>query len=184
MKKVYFQRWVFGKVQDVETSIKVLDGYNKTRYSLKKDKSVQLLEEGARNAHENGLIYFVTIFENEKPYCFLEINKGFYRVCFLDAFFRKYMSYDFTDNFRAINPDKLFLSSITFWEFEGSTDKTLKNTDHIFKPDGTFLVIERHLVTNEQIESDAKNKIDVSMNWEEYPEFGKYDSLVRKERVI
>jgi len=182
MKKVYFQRWVFGKMQDLQTSVEVLDGYNKTRFSHKKNKDEQLLLEAAKYAHDNQKLYFLTIFENEKPYCYLDINKGFYRVNFLDELVRKYMSYDFTDNFSSIDPNKLFLSQIMFWEFEGTTDKMVKITDHLFKPDGSFHMTERDLITNEQIDSEAKNKIDVSSNWEEYPEFGKYESLMRKER--
>ena len=182
MSKIYFQRWGWGKMQDVETSIKVLDGYNKTRFKRKNKNDEKRLTEAAMYAHENELIYFITITKNDNPYCYFEINKGFYRVCFLDEHLRKYMSYDFTDNFKDANPDKLFLSSITFWEFDGSSDKMTKITDHIFKPDGTFLTIERDLVSNEQINSEAKNKIDVTANWEDYPDFGQYDSIIRKER--
>ncbi len=187
MKKVYFQRWVFGKMQDIETSIKVLDISNKTKFGRKKEKDEQLLLEAAKYAHDNQLLYYVTIFENEKPYCYLEINKGFYRVNFLDQYCRTYMAYTFlgTDDIAYWRKDygnRLLLETIMFWEFEGSTDKMLKITDHIFKPDGSFHITERNLITNEQTDSEAKNKIDVSANWEDYPEFGKYDSLIRTER--
>jgi hypothetical protein len=183
MKKIYFQRWVFGKMQDIQTSIEVLDGYNKTRYSRKKIKDEQLLIEAAKYAHENGLIYFVTILENEKPFCFLEINKGFYSVNFLDDSLRVFMAYSFYgNNYDETYKDKLFLGQIYFWEFKGTTDEMTKITDCRFKSDGSFHTIERNLVTNEQIDSEAKNKIDVSSNWEEYPDFGKYDSLIRRER--
>lgn len=182
MKKIFYQRWVFSELQDVITSIEVLDGYNKTKFSRKRIKDLALLEDSAKYAHENGLIYFVTVFEEEKPFCYLEINKGFYRVCFLDGLLRKYMSYDFTDSFKEINPNKLFLNKLTIWEFKGSSDKMIKITDHIFKADGSFVMIERDLLTNEQVNSEAKNKIDVTSNWEDYPEFGKYNSLIKIER--
>jgi hypothetical protein len=189
MKKVYFQRWIFGKMQDVQTSIEVLDGYNKTKFSRKKNKDEQLLMETAKYAHDNQKLYFVTIFENEKPYCHLEINKGFYRVNFIDENLRTYMSYTFmgADNIADWRKDygsKLLLEDITFWEFEGDTDKVIKISNHIFKPDGSFHMIERDLITNEQIDSEAKNKIDITSNWEDYPEFGKYESLIRKERDV
>ena len=117
----------------------------------------------------------------------MEVNKGFYRANFFDEFNRIYMAYTFMGNdnlfeWRKNYGNKLLLEEITFWEFEGATDKMVKITDHIFKPDGSFHMIERDLVTNEQIDSEAKNKIDVSANWEDYPEFGKYESLIRKER--
>lgn len=129
------------------------------------------------------MVYYVTIYENDKPFCYLEINKGFYRVNYLDHYLRLFMSYDFYGkNYDEAYGDKLFLGNIAFWEFDGKTDKVLKVTDHIFKPDGTFKMVERNQITNEQIDSEAKNKIDVSSNWEEYPKFGEYESLIRIER--
>ncbi len=179
----YTNWWAFKKKeQSIESALAKMDLYNKTRHNRKKVKDENLLLEAAKHAHENKLVYYVTIFENKKPYCYLEINKGFFRVNFLDDLLRLYMSYDFTDNFCSTNANKLFLSQIVFWEFEGNSDKMLKITNHVFKADGTFLIIERDLVTNEQIDSEAKNKIDVSYNLEEYPKFGNYDSLIRKER--
>jgi hypothetical protein len=189
MNKVYFQRWVFGKMQDVQTSIEVLDGYNKTKFSRKKNKDEQLLLEAAKYAHDNELLYFVTIFESDKPYCYVEINKGFYRVNFFDEYNRIYMAYTFMgeDNlfeWRKNYGNRVLLEDITFWEFKGSTEEIVKISNHIFKPDGSFHMIERDLITNEQIDSEAKNKIDITANWEDYPEFGKYESLIRKEREI
>jgi hypothetical protein len=92
------------------------------------------------------------------------------------------MSYDFRNKINEVADDKLFLSSVTFWEFEGNSDKMVKIIDHIFKPDGTFLVVERDLINNLQTDRASKNKIDVSANWEAYPEFGNYDSIIRKYR--
>lgn len=184
MRKVKFTNWWDSRKaeQSIESALAKMDLFNKTRYGKKKIIDENLLIEAAKHAHENGLVYYSIVFENEKPYCYLEVNKGYFRVCFLDELLRKYMSYDFTDNFNEIKSDKLFLSSITFWEFDGNTDKMIKITNHIFKPDGSFHMTVRDLVTNEQIDSEAKNKIEVSANWEDYPEFGDYNSLIRKER--
>jgi len=78
----------------------------------------------------------------------------------------------------------LFLSQIFFREFQGASDKTVKNANYIFKPDGSLHITEIDFVTNEQLNREAKEKIDVSANWEDYPAFGKYDSIIRKERGI
>lgn len=187
MKKVYFQRWVFGKIQDIETSIKVLDLSNKTKFSRKKRKDEQLLLEAAKYAHDNQLLYFVTISDDENPSCYLEINKAFYRVNFFDEYNRIYMAYTFLGKddvaeWRKNYDNRLFLETIMFWEFEGNTENMIKITDHIFKPNGTFVMVERDLINNEQITSEAEDKIDVTANWEDYPEFGKYDSITRIER--
>lgn len=184
MNKVYFQRWIFGNVQDVETSIKVLDGYNKTFYSRKKIKDQNLLLEAANFAHVNELIYFVTVFREDLPYCFLDINRGFFRVSFLDEFRRKYLSYDFTDNFKEINSNRLFLSHVVFWEFEKNTDKIVKTTSYVFNPNGSLHITERDSIKMEQTDKEAQQKIDVSANWEDYPDFGKYEKLIRIERGL
>lgn len=180
----YTNWWAFKKKeQSISNTLSQLDLYNKTTYSKSKIIDADLLEEASKFAHENELVYYVTINKNEKPYCFTEVNKGFYRVSFLDDFLRTHMSYDFYgNNYEKTYGDKLFLGKIMFWEFEGNTDKMVKITDHIFKPDGSFHITERDLITNEQIDSEAKNKIDATANWEDYPEFGKYDSLIKKER--
>lgn len=44
MKEVNFQRFVFQKIQDIVTSIEVLDGYNKTFYRRKKIKNIDTLD--------------------------------------------------------------------------------------------------------------------------------------------
>ena len=181
----YNNWWAFKKKeQSIRNTLSQLDLYNKTDYLSNKNIDSALLEEASSFAHEKQLVYYVTIFQEETPYCFLEINKGFFRVCFLDEFLRKYMSYDFTDNFKEINSKKLFLNSMTFWEFKTSTDKINKITNYIFKPDGQFTIVEKNLLTNEQITNNAKGKIDISANWEDYPEFGNYKSLIKKERGL
>jgi hypothetical protein len=185
MREIKFTNWWAYKKQgsDIRKTLSQMDLHNKTDYSMQKVLDENLLVEAAKSAHNNQMIYFVTVFENDKPICFLEINKGFYRVNFLDEHLRNYMIYDFYgSNYVEVYADKLFLGQIVLTDFKGDTDKVLKITSHIFKADGSFHITERDLTTNEQIDSEAKNKIDVSQNWEEYPEFGKYDLLTRKER--
>lgn len=186
MKTIFYQRWTSHKeMQDVETSISVLDGYNKTRFSRKKTGDSDTLLEAAKYAHDHEKIYFITVFEKDAPYCYLEINKGFYRVNFLDELLRLYLSYDFYGrNYDETYGNKLFLGKATFWEFDGATDKKVKITDYMFSTDESLTIIERNQLTNEQIDSKARNKINVAANWEDYPEFGKYDSLIRKERDL
>ncbi|SOE20418.1 hypothetical protein SAMN06298216_0911 [Spirosomataceae bacterium TFI 002] len=184
MYQINYQRWGWGEMQDVLTSIEVLDGYNKTRFNRRKTKNLELLIEAAKHAHEHGLIYFVTIRKNENPYCYFENNKAFFRVSFLDEHLRTYMSYDFTNKSEVSMPEKLFLSVVTIWDFKGDSDKVVKITDYKFHTDGKFVIVERDHIKNEQTNSEAKNKIDVSANWEDYPGFGKYDSIIRIERGL
>lgn len=181
----YTNWWAFNKrEQSIESALAKMDLYNKTNYCERKDKDEKLLEEVALEAHRNEWVYYVTIYKNDSPFCFLEINKGFYRVCFLDEYARKYLSYDFTDNFVNIKPDKLFLSHVVIWGFDRNTDKVIKTTSYSFNPNGVLRITERNLLTNEQIDREAQNKIDTTANWEDYPEFGEYDKLIQIERGL
>ena len=190
MKEVYFQRFVFQKIQDIVTSIEVFDGYNKTFFRRKKVKNIDTLLESASHAHNNKLIYFVTITENQKPYCAIEINEGFFRVNFIDEFLRNYMSFDFVGNIANINikwrqgipVDKLFLNRVLQVEFDGQSEIIDKTTDFIFHPDGTFHITKIDVKSKMQTDSKANHKIDISNNWEDYPKFGNYESIIRKER--
>ena len=190
MKEFKFQRWMhFKEMQDIATSLKVLDGYNKTRFNRKFNKGEDTLLESAKYAHNNDMVYFVTVLENDIPISHLEVNKAFFRVYFLDELNRNYMSYDFIGNDLSgwrveIPKDKLFLSKITVWTYENDGDKKINISDYIFRPNGQVTIIERNLLTNERIEKQAKDKIDISANWEDYPKFGEYDNLIQKERGV
>lgn len=155
-----------------------MDVYNKTMYAEQGDVNERTLEQAAKQAHIDGKVYFVLIVDGQAPVNAIEVNKGYYRVKFLDERLRKYMSYEFF----GLNGNRLFLSSITIWGFLGNTDDVTKVTDYMFKEDGTFNVIERDVITDEQTDSYSKSPIDVTGHYEECPEFGDYRSMIRKER--
>lgn len=180
MMQVIYNSWWRRKrrAQSDEDTLNVLDGYNETNYSKRKNLE-GVLEEASRAAHENRQVYYVTIFENEKPYCFLEINNDFIGVGFLDDKSREYLSYSFQE----IEPDKLFLSKAIYWEFDEQTDKEITSTTYQFTPEGDLRIINIDMRTNESVIKKAKNKIDVSGNYEEYPAFGDYKSIINKERL-
>ncbi|SOE20417.1 hypothetical protein SAMN06298216_0910 [Spirosomataceae bacterium TFI 002] len=181
----YTNWWDSRKVeQSIESALAKMDLFNKTLYGRRKVIDEKLLLEAAKSSHENGKVYYVTIYEDENPYCYFENNKAFFRVSFLDEHLRKYMSYDFTNESEVSMPKKLFLSVVKIWDFKGDSDKVVKITSYIFHTDGKFVIVERDHIKNEQTNSEAKNKIDVSANWEDYPGFGKYDSIIRIERGL
>ncbi len=191
MRRYLYQRWTRRKkIQSVPLSIEVLDGYNKTVFNKRKEKNEALLEESAKYAHDNNLIYFVTVFDNETPISHIETNKGFFRVHFLDNLKRTYMSYAFNgfdDSSKwqkEIPENKLFLSTVNIWEFKDDNEKAYKTVSYVFTIDGQLTIIERNTQTNEQIEKQSKSKVDISSNWEDYPKFGYYEGLIEKERGI
>lgn len=181
MMQVTYNSWWRRKkrAQSDEDTLCILDSYNKTQYSKRKSWE-DILEEASRAAHENRQIYFVTIYKNEKPYCFLEINNDFIGVSFLDDKSREYLSY----SFKEIEPNKLFLSKAIYWEFDEQTDKETTSTTYQFTQDGDLRIIKMDMTTNESEIKEAENKIDVLGNYEEYPVFGDYKAIINKERLM
>jgi len=135
-----------------------------------------LSEEEAKNREKNGEVYTVIIGDHENPFCFIEINKGFYGVSFLDDYKREFLSYNFDEQENGL----LFLKEAINTEFEGNSDNMLKNTAYWFTPDGNVKIGESK-PPFQKVEVIEK-KADVSRNWEKKPEFGKYENLIKKDR--
>lgn len=89
---------------------------------------------------------------------------------------REYIYY----SFKELEPGKLFLSMATYREFNGDADKVLMGTTYIFNTDGTVKV-QRQYFEPHKIEA-MDTSADVSGNYSPWPEFGKYDELIRVER--
>jgi len=180
MRQVTYNSWWRRKkrAQSDEDTLHILDGYNQTKYAKKKNLN-GVLEEASRAAHKNRRVYYVTIYENEEPFCFLEINNDFIGVSFLDEKNREYLNYRFNE----VEPNKLFLQKATYWEFDEETGKEKNSTTYRFSIEGDLAIIKTDMRTNESETKKAKNKIDVSKNYEVYPAFGNYESIIRKERL-
>jgi len=132
--------------------------------------------EKAKKLDQKGKPYTVIIGSSENPEFFIEVNKGFYGVSFLDDLKREYLLY----NFEEITEGMLFLKEAIHREFDGKKDPVISGTVYRFSPDGT-VKIEKSKAPFEKAEMFEK-KTDVSKNWEKKPEFGKYENLIKKER--
>ena len=74
MKTIFNRTWVGNYIGTEETTLCQLDGYNKTRYSRRKNKE-GLLELASREAHEKQEVYFATILnDDDSPYCAFSLN--------------------------------------------------------------------------------------------------------------
>lgn len=135
-------------------------------------------EARAREAHAARKQYVVVVGPLDHPAAFLELNRDFVGVSFLDERLREYLGYSFQEK----EPGRLFLSVATYREFVGDTDKVKEGTTHIFKPDGG-LAIHHELFDPPKLEV-AKSTTDVQGNYELYPEFGSYGHLLVKERGL
>ena len=110
------------------------------------------------------------------PKAFIEFKRGYVGVEFLDASLRCYLSYTFQE----VKPNRLFLTRATHREFDGASDRVKSGTTLYFKQDGGVTIITEDC--DSQTHTREETRSDVSGNWEPYPEFGNYDSIVRVER--
>lgn len=148
------------------------------RWFRGKKRIIEQWEENhAREVHSCGGTYVAVVNRNDTPFCFLEISKEAVTVGFLDHFLREYLTY----SFRVLSPGKLFLLSARHAFFSGDSDKIITVTICYFETDGR-VHIEEYDDKTRTVESSDGESIDPSKNWEDYPEFGKYDSLIRIER--
>lgn len=133
----------------------------------------------AEKAHGARQVYYVVVTDREMPYCFIEINNSAMYVGFLDGFKREYLGYAFEEK----ESGRLFLTEAIYWEYEANTDERKEKTKYFFTPGGSLQVHKINSKTNEGEILTAKSSVDVAGNWEDYPEFGKYEGLIRKERI-
>ena len=182
--KVKYVRWGrgFGRHTTEEATLSMLDGFNQTRYSRRKNKE-GLLELASREAHEKKRSYYATILnDDETPFCFLECNDGYFYVGFLDEKLRVYMSYKYDDDY-APNK-KLFLQTVSYFEFDKETGSQIGATDYLLKPDGSFFILIHRAGKREELIPEKPLSPEVVKHlWVDYPEFGKYDELIKIDRV-
>ncbi|MCU6209476.1 hypothetical protein, partial [Enterobacter cloacae] len=72
------------------------------------------------------------------------------------------------------------LSMAVYRKYDGDTDIVINGTTYHFKEDGQTTIIEDNVSENTSERSETYS--DVAGNYDRFPEFGKYDSLIRKER--
>lgn len=133
--------------------------------------------EQAHALHQKGEFYCALIGSVASPTCFLEIKHGFVGVGFLDEALRESLTYAFQEK----QPGKLFLSMATWREFEGNSDKVSKGTTYLFQTDGTLTMRRECFVPEHSLETSSSSA-DVSGNWEQLPDFGRYERFTRAER--
>ena len=187
--KVTFRAWNQGytELQSEGDTLYRLDGYNKTRYSRRKNKE-GLLELASREAHEKQEVYFATILnDDDSPYCAIESNVGYFGLDFLRDNYDDYLTFQYREQ-RNQN-GKLFLTAIFLFECYPGTDKRMCRIDFSYTHeggcssviyqgkayDGTF-----EMITTEHPSISAE---ELEKLWLDYPKFGEYDQLIRLDRI-
>ena len=134
-------------------------------------------EQTARKAHEEKKPFTVIASVEEKPVGFLEVYYKHYYVGFLDEALREFVGYTFQPC-----EGKLFLTMAIHREYEGDSDSVIHCSSYFFESDGHLEVEDDDLLA--KTASTRTGNVDVSSNWENFPEFGKYASIFRMERDI
>ena len=135
-------------------------------------------EAKAKAAYERREPHTVLVESIESPFCFLEFNRDYIGVEFLDDHRREFLAYQFQED----EPSKLFLSMAVSRRFVGESDEVASGTCYLFKKDGRMIV--RRKDCRKGVEQRLERSVDVSINWEPYPQFGEYASISRIDRGI
>jgi sugar/nucleoside kinase (ribokinase family) len=137
-------------------------------------------EAEAKQLHEARESYKVFIEEDGKPYSYITVDNDFFSVMFLDHLQRDGMNYTFTER----QSGRLFLEKVQGWKYQADTDKKMESIIFYFDEDGKVTIRNADLVSNEVRIFESKEKLDVSSFYEPYPEFGKYEHLIKADRYI
>ena len=187
--KVTLEAWNHGykELLRAEASLRMLDRYNKTRYSRRK-KQEGLLELASREAHERQEVYFATILNDDgSPYCAMESNVGYFGLDFLQDNYADFLTFQYrSDN---EHKGKLFLKLISLFEcYPGTTEKKIR-IDFRYTKQGDYSSLlyqgEAYDGTYEQIRTDYPpiSAEELEKLWVDYPKFGEYDQLIRLDRI-
>ena len=168
-------------------ALKVLDDYNKTRYSRRK-KQEGLLELASREAHEKQEVYFATILnDDDSPYCAIESNAGYFGLDFLRDNYDNYLSFSYRSY--PEYPGKLFLYGIILYECRPGTAERLRRIDFGYNFERSYSTLlyqgEAYNGTFEVIKTDHPpiSEDEFSRLLVDYPKFGEYDQLIRLDRI-
>jgi hypothetical protein len=154
--------------------------YTKGWFRRQKKCLEEFSKEKAQNLYAKRQSFSVVIEKDDKPFCFIDFNNKFVYVGFLDVCKRNYLSYEFWE----YQSNRIFLKEVYFWKYESETDNKLASTHYKFTPEGDFGIENRNNITKEVVRKYAENKIDVSVLWENYPEFGEFNDITKIERKI
>ena len=187
MKTIFNRTWVGNYIGTEETTLCQLDGYNKTRYSRRKNKE-GLLELASREAHERQKVYFATILnDDDSPYCAIESNVGYFGLDFLRDNYDDYLTFQYHSY--PDYPGKLFLRGIFLFECKPGTTERMRRIDCSYNLDGSFRKVlyqgEAYDGTYEIIKTEhppiSAEELDKLLV--DYPKFGEYDQLIRLDRI-
>ena len=150
--------------------------FGKSWFRARKQLTESWEEAAARTAHDQRLPYVAVSTDAERIRWYVEVSNDYFGVGFFDSSLREFLSYQFQE----LEPERLFLTMVTHRNFHGESDQVNNGTTYFFKPNGNVTLEEEDFTTG--LLSTKEMQSDVAGNWESYPKFGDYRSLVRTER--
>jgi hypothetical protein len=132
----------------------------------------------ALGRHEAGEPYVALLSDGDRPFAFvtLHLKVGAVAVGFLDEQLREELDYTFAV---PEGSARLFLQRSVLRVF-GDDEQVAYTETHFFRPEEP---IEVHKTdAGSQVRHTFKVEADLAANWEPIPEFGRYESIARKER--
>lgn len=142
-----------------------------------------LTVEEAQARHASGELYTAALYSGEKPSPGLRVEirweTDYAAVIFMDEYGRDELDYTFS-----VVDGALFLQVITSHDYGDSEERggyadSERMEMYSYTPDG---VCDRTVDADGDVTQDSRWGVDVSRHWEPIPEFGAYESLIRRER--
>jgi hypothetical protein len=132
--------------------------------------------EDAKRRHASRESCAALIGDPDKPSHVVSLVGPWVTVSFLDADLREYLLY----SFKEVRPGRLFLKQAIHRQFSPDSGEVSTATIFAFSEKGSLIMERQNMKTNRS--ETRKAKADPTPNWDRYPEFGAYDSLLREER--
>jgi hypothetical protein len=132
----------------------------------------------ALERHEAGEPYVAILNDGERPFAFvtLHLKAGAVAVGFLDEQLREELDYTFAV---PEGSDRLFLQRSVMRVF-GDDEQVAYTETYFFRPEEPTEVHKTDAAS--QVRHTFKVEADLATNWEPIPEFGRYESIARRER--
>jgi hypothetical protein len=149
------------------------------KWFLPGKRAIRPLDEAeAQRRHDAREPYTALIGSQDHPSQVISLAGPWASVGFMDDAVREYLAYDFNEKQRG----KLFLTMALYRKFEGDSDDPVAFGQFAFQQNGHVIMEWRDLRSGEAVQKERD--VNVSSNWEDYPNFGYYVPLIKKERGI
>ena len=147
-----------------------------SKWWLKNSQPIDIMNINlAKEKHFRGEYYTAVISENNRINYVLNISQDYIVVRFMNVNIKPYLIYEF----HRIKDDDIFLKAVYFYQYDG--EKRAEEMTFSFEQDGTVYMEKINLLSSEV--KEKKGKVDVSCNWDKFPEFGEYENLFIKDRA-